>query len=236
MRRLTPPNRRRAGMTLIEIMIALAILGTIVTLVYGAFSQTAKHKERVERDLNRDHEIRSGLNRVVRDLQMAYTSVQVNPDQSLQPMKTAFILKQDGSGSRIDFNSFSHRRLRRDAHEADQCEIGYFVTRNPNDASRSVLARREQAPIDDDPESGGVSQVLVDDVASFAIEVLDPVTLEWQETWDTVQGAGQPNRLPLQARITLTVPNPRNNGRDLTYGTRVSMPMQFAINHAVYKP
>ena len=231
-----PRAAARAGMTLIEIMVAMAILSAVVTLVYGAFSQTAKHKTRIEEDLRRDHEIRSGLQRVVRDLAMAYTSVQVNPDITLQPMRTAFLLKQDGNGSRIDFNSFSHRRLRRDAHEADQCEISYFVTRSPSDPSQDVLARREQAPIDDDPEAGGASQILIENVVSFAVEVLDPLTMEWTETWDTVQGAMQPNRLPLQAKITLTVPNPRGNRKDLTYATRVSLPMQFAVNHAVYKP
>lgn len=229
------PQLRQSGMTLIEIMVALAILGTVVALVYGAFSQTSRHKVRVEHDLDRDHEIRAGLDHVVRDLAMAYTSIQINNDTSLQPMLTAFIVKQDGKGSRIDFNSFSHRRLRRDAHESDQTEIGYFVARHPDDSSREVLARRQQAPIDDDPETGGSSQILIDDVTSFSLSVLDPISLEWTETWDTTQGAMQPNRLPLQVKITLTVPNPRSNGKDLTYGTRVALPMQFAINHAVYK-
>lgn len=222
-------------MTLIEVTIAMAILGTIVALVYGAFSATSRHKTRVEGDLERDHEIRNGLDRIARDLQMAYTSIQINPDQSLQPMLTAFIVKQDGSGSRIDFNSFSHQRLRRDAHESDQCELSYFVTRDPNEPSQEVLARREQAPIDNDPETGGVSQILIRNVTSFALELFDPQTKEWTETWDTTQAAMQTNRLPLQVRITLTVPNPRGKDRELVYGTRVSLPMQFAINHAVYK-
>jgi general secretion pathway protein J len=222
-------------MTLIEIMVALAILGTVVALLYGAFSTTSRQKIRVEHDLDRDHEIRAGLEHVVRDLSMAYTSVQINPDTSLQPMLTAFIVKPDGNGSRINFNSFSHRRLRRDAHESDQAEIGYFVTRNPDGSGHDVLARREQAPIDNDPEGGGSSQILIDDVSSFSLSVLDPQTLEWTERWDTFQGAMQPNRLPLQVKVTLTVPNPRGNGRDVTYGTRVALPMQFAINHAVYR-
>lgn len=223
------------GMTLIEVMVGVTILAIVIALVYGAFSQTARTKERVETDLDREHEIRAGLDRVVRDLSMAYTSIQINPDTSLQPMLTGFVLKQDGNGSRIDFNSFSHRRLRRDAHEADQCEIGYFVTNHPDDSSRDVLARREQAPIDDKPDEGGSSQILIEDVKSFELSVLDPQTLEWLETWDTIQGAMQPNRLPLQVKIVLTVPNRRQNARDLTYGTRVTLPMQFALNHAVYR-
>lgn len=235
MTRAHTQRERRTGMTLIEVMVAVAILATVVALVYGAFSQTARTKERVERALDREHEIRAGLDRVVRDLSMAYTSVQINPDQSLQPMMTAFILKQDGSGSRLDFNSFAHRRMRRDAHESDQTEIGYFVTNHPTDNGRDVLARRAQAPIDHLPDEGGSAQILIDDVTSFSLSVLDPQTLEWQETWDTVQGAMQPNRLPLQVKILLTVPNPRGNGRDLTYGTRVTLPMQFALNHAVYR-
>ena len=227
---------KRLGVTLVEVMVAMAIIAIVSTLLYTAFSQTAMNKRRIETDLDRQHEIRMGLERVARELSMAYVSIQVNPSPTLQAVRTCFIGKDDGAGSRIDFTSFSHRRLYRDAHESDQNELSYFVTRHPEDAGRNVLARREQNRVDDDPEQGGRTQILIDDVNSFELSYLDPLSGEWLSTWDSTQGAMQPNRLPTQVRILLRVPNPRGHGSDLTYGTRASLPMTYALNHAMYKP
>lgn len=229
-------TRKRHGVTLVEVMVAMAIIAIVSTLLYTAFSQTAMNKRVIERDLDRQHEIRMGLERIASELSMAYVSIQVNPSPVLQTVKTCFIGKDDGGSSRIDFTSFSHRRLYRDAHESDQNELSYFVTRHPTEASRNVLARREQNRIDDDPEAGGRTQVLIDDVESFELSYLDPLSGEWLSTWDSTQGAMQPNRLPTQVRVLLRVPNPSGRGSDVTYGTRASLPMTYALNHAMYKP
>lgn len=222
-----------SGIGLIEVMVAVAIMGMLMTLVYSGFVQTSKNKQRIEAQLDRSHEIRMGLERMARELSMAYVSAQINPDPSLQPMLTAFVLKEKGDGSRIDFNSFSHMRLYRDAHESDQNELSYFVTDHPDDPSRKVLARREQRRLDDKPQEGGEIQILIDNVESLEIQVLDPMTLEWQSTWDTTQAAMQPNRLPIQAKIILTVPKLYGRGEE-TFGTRTALPMQYALNHAIY--
>ena len=227
-------KRSRAGLSLIEVMVAVAVLGMLMTLVYSGFVQTANNKKRVERRLDRNHEIRMGLERVARELSMAYVSAQLNPDLALQPMRTAFVLAEKGGSSRVDFTSFSHRRLYRDAHESDQNELSYFVTDDPEDSSLKVLARREQRRIDDDPQEGGEVQVLIQDVKEFHIEVLDPVSFEWVSRWDTTQVSMQPNQLPPQAKILVTVANLKGFGPDQTFGTRTELPMRFALNHAIY--
>jgi general secretion pathway protein J len=171
----------------------------------------------------------------VRELSMAYVSAQVNPSPALIVMSTAFVATETGGGSRIDFTSFSHQRLYRDAHESDQNELSYFLADDPEDSSQKVLARREQQRIDDDPRKGGQAQVLIRNVSGFELSFLDPQTGEWLGTWDTTQAAMQPNRLPSQVFIKVTVPNVRGNGRDQTFGTRTSLPIQFALNHAIYR-
>lgn len=232
------PASRQAGITLMEAMIAITILTMVSTLVWGGFSQTARNKERVERDLDRMQEVRISLDRMVRELSQAYVSAQVNPNTALQQMKTAFIGHDHGERDRIDFTSFAHRRLRRDAHESDQCELSYFLANDP-DPERSgqrVLARREQNRIDDDPTRGGHVQVLAHDVVGLDLEYLDPTSGEWLKSWDTTQAAQQPNRLPSQVKILLTVRDPRRRGRTLTYGTRAEIRLVWALNHAIYNP
>ncbi|MDD9945454.1 MAG: prepilin-type N-terminal cleavage/methylation domain-containing protein [Myxococcales bacterium] len=226
--------RRQAGVTLIEVLVAMSIMAVLMTLMYSGFTQTANNKRRVEARLNRNHEIRMGLERMARELSMAYVSAQLNPNPALRPVITAFVGKPEGSGSRLDFTSFSHQRLYRDAHESDQNELSYYVTEDPEDGDYDVLVRRAQRRVDDKPQEGGTIQVMVEDVVSVEFSYLDPFTKEWTDTWDTTQAAMHPNRLPSQVKILLTVPNLRGRGPDQTFGTRVSLPITFAVNHAIY--
>ena len=46
--------------------------------------------------------------------------------------------------SGVDFTSFSHRRLFRDAHESDQNEISYFLASDPRDRSNLVVRAFER--------------------------------------------------------------------------------------------
>ncbi len=228
--------RSREGMTLIEIMVSLAILSLVATLLYGGFVTTSRNKERIEAQLDRSHEIRLGLERVANEMSMAYTSIQRNLlNGAAPPMLTAFVGKPVGNGTRLDFTSFSHRRLYRNAHESDQNELSFFVTSDPHKPSEKVLARREQRRVDKDPLKGGESQVLIENIKGFKVSFLEPLTTEWVDSWDTTQAAMQPNRLPTQAKIALTVPNLTGKGADQTFVTRTWLPITYALNFTMYK-
>jgi general secretion pathway protein J len=226
----------KRGFTLLEIILAVTILALIGTMIYGGFSQTALNKARIEKDVDHSRVVHMALERMVRELTMAFVSTHVNPSLDLRVSNTAFVGKDNGREDRIDFTSFSHRRLYRNARESDQNEISYFVTSDPDDPDVNVLARREQNRIDADPRRGGKSQILVENVEEFNIEYYDPLLSEWVQTWDTVNALGQPNRLPTQVRIRLGVRDPRHPDEIETFGTRVTIPITYALNHANYNP
>jgi general secretion pathway protein J len=224
------------GFTLLEIILAVTILALIGTMVYGGFSQTALNKARVEEDVDHSRVVHMALERMTRELTMAFVSTHANPSLDLRVMETAFIGKDHGNEDRIDFTSFSHRRLYRNAKESDQNEISYFVAEDPDDPRARVLARREQNRIDEDPRKGGKSQILVPGLTEFSVEYLDPLISEWVQAWDSEDMLGQANRLPTQIRIRLSVEDPRRPGKVETFGTRVSIPITYALNHANYNP
>ncbi|MGB5701570.1 MAG: type II secretion system protein GspJ [Polyangiales bacterium] len=226
----------KRGFTLLEVILAVTVLALIGTMVYGGFAQTALNKARVEEDVDHSRVVHMALERMVRELSMAFVSTHVNPSLDLRVSNTAFIGKDNGRDDRIDFTSFSHRRLYRNARESDQNEISYFVAQHPDEPDMNVLARREQNRIDDDPRRGGKSQILVENVEEFNVEYFDPLLSEWVETWDSVNTLAQPNRLPTQVRIRLSVKDPRRAGKTQTFGTRVTIPLTFALNHANYNP
>ena len=174
----------RRGVTLIEVMVALTIFAMISTMVYSAFSTTARHKVAAEEQLDRYHMLSSSLERMAREISMAYVSNHRNANSSLNVMETAFHGHDHGDRDRLDFTSFSHQRLYRNAHESDQNEISYFMTRHPEHPNQWVLARREQNRPDEDAEHGGNVEILIDDVRSLQIEYLEPGTYRWVREWD----------------------------------------------------
>jgi general secretion pathway protein J len=227
-------TRRQAGLTLIEVMVAMTMFAAVGALVYGGFSQTSKAKIQLEGQLNRYHEIRVTLERMARELSMAYVSEHQNPSASLQTMKTILLGKDSGFGDRIDFTSFSHQRMFRDAKESDQNEISYFLTDAP-DGEGKVIARREQPRIDDHPEEGGRVEVMLEDVLEFNLEYLDSTSWQWVQSWDTSSGLGQANRLPVQVKVMITVPGVTDAREREVFGTRASLPLTWALNHAKYQ-
>ena len=226
----------RRGFTLLEIMLAVAVLSLVGTMIYSGFAQTALNKARIEQDVDHSRVIHMTLDRMARELTMAFVSTHVNPSLDLRVVDTAFIGKDNGKDDRIDFTSFSHRRLYRNARESDQNEISYFVTEHPDDPGVFVLARREQNRIDEDPRRGGKSQILVENIEEFNVEYFDPLLSDWVQTWNTEDMLAQPNRLPTQVRIRLSVKDPRHRGETQTFGTRVTIPLTYALNHANYNP
>lgn len=226
---------KRAGMTLIEIMIAISIFASVGALIYGGFAQTSRAKKLLETQLDRYHAITSAIERMNRELTSAYVSVQVNPNQSMQAMKTAFIGKDSGFGDRLDFNSLSHVRMYRDAKESDQNELSYFLTDAPKGDTK-LLARRVQPRPDDRPGEGGRVEIMLEDVLELQFEYLDPISREWVRSWDSTNATGQANRLPVQVKILITVPALMKGKKTEVYGTRVSLPITYALNHASYQP
>ncbi len=237
MSRSRGPRSSRQGFTLVEALVAIAIFGIVATIVFGGFSQTMRNRSYVEAQSDRSHVIRVAMERMAREIASAFVSIHVNPNPQLIAVRTGFHGRREGRGSRLDFTSFSHRRLYRDAHESDQNEIGYFLaeTRDDEGARHLSLVRREQNRIDDDPEHGGQNMILVDDVKEFELSYLDPISVEWQDGWDALSGQEQ-NRLPCQVRIRLVVPSSSRSRRDEVYTTRAMVPITWALNHAVYSP
>lgn len=228
-------RRARIGVTLIEVMVALSIFSIIGTMVYSAFSTTARHKQRVEADLDRHQIVAAALERIARELSMAYVSAQRNPNASLVTMETAFHGRDHGERDRIDFTSFSHQRLYRDAHESDQNEISYFITRHPEDQHRTVLARREQNRPDQDAERGGDVEILLEDVTAFDVEYLEPGSYRWVREWDARSAGDHLNVLPEQVKIVIEVPHPGNPRQTIRLGTRATLPIRYGLNHAQYQ-
>ncbi len=219
-------------MTLLEILVSISILAVIGLLIYGAFDSMSRGRKGEAMRADRAHQGRDAVARIVREIQSAFLSLHNPQAPGLITRTTAFVGQSGSPFDRLDFAAFAHKRFTRDAKESDQCEIGYFVVRDPEVVDKMDLVRREQTPIDIDPKRGGVVNVLAEDVETFDITYLDPASARWLEQWDTTQVNGQPGRLPLEVKITLVLKGvPR--GPSYAFTTRVMLPMQTPLSFGI---
>jgi general secretion pathway protein J len=229
---------RARGFSLIEVIVAIAVMAMIAGLIFTSFSSLKRSKDGVRRASERYREGRMALSRVTRELQSAYLSKHIPIDRSLLVGQPVFLGEPGSPADRIDFAAFVHRRLDRDSHESDQAELSYYGLENPNQPGITDLVRREASQIDDQPQEGGRAQVLATDIDLFDVEYLDPLTGLWTERWDTTEALRQVDRLPLQVRVTLILNGGARADSDrahgtITFATKVGLPMQQALTFAI---
>jgi len=228
-----PLRRVRArGMTLLEVMVAVAVLAGISVLIHGVMTSLSAGKKGEAMRAERVHQGREALQRIVRDVSCSYLSMHIPAIPALQTERTVFVGRASTPYDRIDFTAFAHLRTERDAHESDQAEVGYFVVRDPDVDDKMDLVRREQTPIDFDPLRGGIVNVVAENVQEFHLRYLDPQTSQWVTTWDTMQLTGQPNRMPLEVEVTLVL-KPVGQGPPYSYTTKVFLQLQQPLSFGI---
>jgi general secretion pathway protein J len=203
-------------MTMIEVVVAISILAMVAVMIHGVVDSLSRGKKGEGLRAERAHQGRETLQRIARELSSAYLSMHVPSNQALITGKTAF----------------AHRRTDRDAHESDQAEVGYFALQDPNVEGKMDLVRREQTPIDLYPVKGGMPEVIAEDIEEFDVRYLDPTTGVWNETWDSTQVTGQPNRLPLAVSVRLVLKGV-GDGPPYAYTTKVFLPIQQPLSFGI---
>lgn len=213
------------GLTMIEVLVAMAVMSMIAVTIWTATSQTAKTRDTVEASHDRHHQVRVALDMLARDLSSAFLSMH---RATVEPVRdTVFVGTDRGNADRLDFAAFTHQRRYLDVDESDQCEVGWFLAPDDEVIGRYNLVRRSSPIIDLEPLEGGQYLVLVQDVEEFDLEYFDLQMNDWQNEWNTTELTGEQFRLPHQVRVRLVV-NDRN-GRPVTYATQMIVPMRTPI-------
>lgn len=202
------------GFSLVEILVAVMILAIITSTIWLSFSASLDTQFETRQMDERIHEVRSALDRIAMEISMAYLSTQQSRDKRTQ---TLFLGKNLGDSDRIDFNSFSHLRMLKNAKESDQCELSYYTE---SDGENFILYRREDPLIDDDSESGGNRFILLENVTAFNLRYYDPTRKSWVDDWDTERRAYR-HRLPGQVEIKITYKNTRDEEETLQTRTLI---------------
>jgi general secretion pathway protein J len=229
-RRLAWRVARQRGMTLIEVLIAMAIVTVMMLGVWRSFSVTVAASEMTEEIQVRNATVRNAMDRMAAEIATAYLSFN-RPPAELRHF-TLFEGRSENQGDNLTFSSFARLRVRRDANESDQTVIQYFLAADPDNRSRKHLYRRETRRLTGDlPEDlrrFAPAYVLCEDVEKLEFEYWDPIRLDWVDEWRTTIAENQADRLPPRVRIKLGI---MNDDRELQYFvTQTTLPMQEKID------
>lgn len=219
-------SRNCNGFSLLEILIAVAILAIVLLLTYQTSSQTLKTKKRIEEKELVYHAGRVAMEKMTLDIAQAFlvTTKEHQGDAQGSPlMKTVF----KGDESSLYFASLSHIRLFRDSKESEQTEIGYHLERDP-DSDGQILERREAPFVDANPEEGGRWIPLTEGVKELKLEYYDGEQDDWVSSWDS--NFDKKDRLPKGVRIRLTLRHPSSDEKEIVLSTIASLGLEGPID------
>lgn len=218
-------NRR--GFTLLEVMIAAAILALMGSVVFGSFARSHAQKLEVEAADDRVAQARTAMDRMAQEISAAFLSEHFDHKRFQQ--RPSLFKGEDGGGrDTLLFTALANEAFEPDAKESDQAVVKYFIERDRSgDSKFESLYRRHYPLIDEELERKGVRQVLCENVKKLEFQYWDSVKNEWIDEWDT----SRPERngvLPERVKISLVIVD--EEGKDRTYTTQTRVMLQRSLD------
>jgi general secretion pathway protein J len=171
---------RRAGFTLIEVMIAIFIAAVMFAIGYGAINQALRDRETLTTSQDRITEIQRGMRVVAQDFAqiVARTARDTQGAGNIEPAVSA----RNTDNTLLTFTRAGWSNPAGVQRPAEQRVRYRFV-----DGS---LVREHWLAVDPALNTEPVRRVLLTKVKSVAVRFLDPVTRDWRSDWPAVLPSG----------------------------------------------
>jgi len=214
----------RRGFTLMEVLVALLVLGILLTTVYGAVSRTIRSKEHAE-----------SAAKVASVGREAVLHVADEMEASLLPARVPAAVFQGvgagGSGQFLDQVRFAISSRPPfgpiGSGTGGRVLVTYYLAEQEGAAQTYLLVRSER-PLPkpgDDPEAAPeeIRTLVVDNVAGLRLRYLDGDSGQWNDNWDSTAPGDLENRLPIAVEIALYLYDDAGNLHD--FSTIVDLPL-----------
>jgi prepilin-type N-terminal cleavage/methylation domain-containing protein len=214
--------RASAGFTLIEMMLAVAVLAVILVMLASSFHAVATSKVQAEDHVALDAAARAIASEMSREVRGAVQTAGI-------PSRVLLMGEVHGnSGQALDSISVStlnpgHRRMLEDFGAEDT--VTYTVTANPRHAGWFLLLRRQVSSLLGIGTGTKASEpaVLAANLLSLRIRYFDGNI--WSESWNS-ETLPPGRQLPSEVAIELTMA--ARTGPPLSLSTIVSVPMAYS--------
>ena len=173
---------QKKGFTLLEVLIAVAILSIVLTALYGTFFMSSRAMEDMDESMTKLQETRKAIDILRRELESAY----YNEDDKKTFVK---ILDKDLYGkqaTQLEFTAFTTIR-------PGLSKISYYM--EEKDKKRILFKKIESSFGKEESEGTDI----IEDLDEFTIEA--KYQDKWVKTWDT----GITTKMPDQIKISLSV-------------------------------
>lgn len=207
------------GFTLLEILIAIAILSIVLSTIYAAYSGTLTVIKQLDEDSRAYSMARMTLDRMNRDL----SSLQRFGDNFfLQSQKNTMGTHEFGS---LAFWSAAHLVFGEDELSGSPSSIAYFVKEDKNGGFslwRSDVAETRPSP--DQKVDNGV--IICQNLQALSFKFYDEGGQEYG-SWDTASSSGTQNGMPpVLVQIELVLANTRDVEKPYRFITRIFLPVK----------
>lgn len=211
---------KEKGFTLIEILLAVLILGIVMTTVYASYTGVFRIIAETKRDSGIYGMARVALDRMTRDLEA------VSPWKGAYPFAARQSLVHDRYFTGMIFRSAAHVVFGKEEQAGGVAVIEYSV--EEKEAGGGFALYRSDSlsrDLGDEEALPSPKYLLCDRIAGLTCVFYDDKGKEY-ETWDSAGGEEkQKKKAPTLVEIRLFLVNPENPDSPYPFMTRVHLPV-----------
>lgn len=212
-------QRPREGFTLIEILIAIFILGLVMATVYASYTGTLKTARQLEEEGDIYKMARASMDRIIKDL----SSPQISSGSF--DLRTEKIKLGGREFHSIFFWSASHLAFGDSRDEGRPAAISYYVKKNDDNKSFSLWRTDVSGSKPNGTENTEGGFVICRNIDTFRLTFYDPSGTE-TDSWDSsVSGGNQTGKIPAAVKIELFVVNANDPEKPYKFMTKVFLPV-----------
>lgn len=202
-----------SGFTLLEVLVASAILSLVLAALYGVFSQTLTSKRLTEERTQQARWARIALLRIGEDLQSALPPT----GREMQFLGETHSSREFPEDT-LSFVTLTRTALTTRTPEGDLSEIAYALEPDPTDSTQKQLVRRVRFMLSSQRNVADEVAPLLPRVHGLRFRFFDG--REWQEEWRQEQTR---NQLPQAVETTVYVADSRK--KIWPFSTVVTLPL-----------
>ncbi len=205
---------RKQGFTLLEMLVAISIFATVISLAYSSYNATFHIINIAQDQTNTYSKARIAMERIVEDLESFYPGKEILFTGTTETF-------DNHRADTLQFRSTAHVRLQPDSTSAGAVLISYKIEKDPN-SETLLLYRNELSAIDtnenDGEEASGL--LLCDDLLEVAFDYQNKDGETFENWGDDEDEEDAPNLVT----ITLRFNDTDNEGEGTLFQTGIRLP------------